>query len=176
MRVLRSLLLLGLLAIPAAFAYSQVAVGIGVGPVVAPIGYDGYAYGPPVCSYGYYPYYPYACAPYGYYGPSWFLGGVFIGAGPWYHGYYGHPWGWGYGRVGWGSGYGYRGGGFYGGRPGFGTPGGIHPTPYAGGRAGFGATNGYRSTGFSNGFRGTTGYSGVSGYHGTPGSSGGVRS
>jgi hypothetical protein len=26
------------------------------------------------------------CAPYGYYGPEWFTGGVFIGAGPWFHG------------------------------------------------------------------------------------------
>src|ERR1700733_11815584 len=24
--------------------------------------------------------------PYGYYGPEWFSGGVFVGAGPWYHG------------------------------------------------------------------------------------------
>jgi hypothetical protein len=28
---------------------------------------------------------PYACAPYGYYGPEWFMGGVFVGAGPWFH-------------------------------------------------------------------------------------------
>jgi hypothetical protein len=40
----------------------------------------------PVCPYGYYDYAPYACAPYGYYGPEWFSGGVFIGAGPWFHG------------------------------------------------------------------------------------------
>jgi len=33
------------------------------------------------------PDYPYACAPYGYYGPEWFSGGIFIGAGPWYHGW-----------------------------------------------------------------------------------------
>jgi hypothetical protein len=48
---------------------------------------------PPVCPYGYYDYQPYACAPYGYYGPEWFTGGMFIGAGPWYHGpahFYGH--------------------------------------------------------------------------------------
>lgn len=48
---------------------------------------------PPVCPYGYFDYAPYACAPYGYYGPEWFSGGVFIGAGPWYHGrhgFYGH--------------------------------------------------------------------------------------
>jgi len=41
---------------------------------------------PPVCPYGYYDYAPYQCAPYGYYGPEWFPGGVFIGAGPWFHG------------------------------------------------------------------------------------------
>jgi len=40
----------------------------------------------PECPYGYYDTPPYACAPYGYYGPEWFSGGVFIGAGPWYHG------------------------------------------------------------------------------------------
>jgi hypothetical protein len=40
----------------------------------------------PACPYGYYDYAPYACAPYSYYGPEWFSGGVFIGAGPWFHG------------------------------------------------------------------------------------------
>ena len=33
------------------------------------------------------------CAPYGYYGPEWFNGGIFIGAGPWFHGphdFHGH--------------------------------------------------------------------------------------
>jgi hypothetical protein len=47
----------------------------------------------PGCPYGYYDYAPYACAPYGYYGPEWFAGGVFIGAGPWFHGpagFHGH--------------------------------------------------------------------------------------
>jgi len=47
----------------------------------------------PVCPYGYYDYAPYNCSPYGYYGPDWFSGGVFIGTGPWYHGshgFYGH--------------------------------------------------------------------------------------
>jgi hypothetical protein len=39
-----------------------------------------------VCPYGYYDYSPYACAPYGYYGPEWFSNGVFIGVGPWFHG------------------------------------------------------------------------------------------
>jgi hypothetical protein len=40
----------------------------------------------PICPYGYFDYAPYDCAPYGYYGPDWFVGGVFIGAGPWFHG------------------------------------------------------------------------------------------
>jgi hypothetical protein len=40
----------------------------------------------PDCPYGYYDYAPYNCAPYGYYGPEWFNGGVFIGAGKWFHG------------------------------------------------------------------------------------------
>lgn len=47
---------------------------------------------PPVCPYGYFDYPPYDCAPYGYYGSEWFINGVFIGAGPWYHGP-GHFWG-----------------------------------------------------------------------------------
>lgn len=47
----------------------------------------------PVCPYGYYDYAPYACSPYGYYGPEWFVGGVFFGVGPWFHGpanFHGH--------------------------------------------------------------------------------------
>ena len=41
----------------------------------------------PECPYGYYDATPYNCAPPGYYGPEWFSGeGVFIGAGPWFHG------------------------------------------------------------------------------------------
>ncbi len=59
-------------------APAQVAVNIGVAPV---------------CPYGYFDYAPYDCAPYGYYGPDWFVGGVFLGAGPWFHGphgFYGH--------------------------------------------------------------------------------------
>ena len=57
---------------------AQVSIGIGVAPV---------------CPYGYFDYAPYDCAPYGYYGPDWFVGGVFLGAGPWFHGrpgWYGH--------------------------------------------------------------------------------------
>jgi hypothetical protein len=36
---------------------------------------------------------PVRLRPYGYYGPEWFSGGVFIGAGPWFHGahdFHGH--------------------------------------------------------------------------------------
>lgn len=40
----------------------------------------------PLCPYGYYDYAPYDCAPSGYYGPQWFSGGGFIGAGPWFRG------------------------------------------------------------------------------------------
>ena len=54
-------------------AQAQVSVGVNIGAA-------------PVCPYGYYDVPPYDCAPYGYYGPEWFNGGVFIGAGPWFHG------------------------------------------------------------------------------------------
>jgi len=113
-------LLVALLALPVAYSQAAVVVGVGVGGVGIGVG-GGYVAGPPVCAYGYYPDYPYGCAPYGYYGPSWFSGGVFIGAGPWYHG-------WGrpvypvraYGRGFDGRSYdnrGYAGRGFEGGRP-----------------------------------------------------------
>jgi hypothetical protein len=52
-------------------ADAQVSVNIGVAPE---------------CPYGYYDVAPYNCAPAGYYGPEWFSGGVFVGAGPWFHG------------------------------------------------------------------------------------------
>jgi hypothetical protein len=52
-------------------AQAQVAVEVGAAPD---------------CPYGYYDVAPYNCAPYGYYGPEWFTGGVFIGVGPWFHG------------------------------------------------------------------------------------------
>jgi hypothetical protein len=61
-----------------AFATPQVTVEVGIAPD---------------CPYGYYDASPYGCAPYGYYGPEWFVGGVFIGAGPWFHGphhFHGH--------------------------------------------------------------------------------------
>jgi hypothetical protein len=62
----------------ASLAPAQISVNIGVAPV---------------CPYGYFDYAPYSCSPYGYYGPDWFVGGVFLGAGPWFHGprgFYGH--------------------------------------------------------------------------------------
>lgn len=88
MRYLKVLALLAVCLVPVGFAQAQrVVVGIGVGG-------PAYYGPPPVCAYGYYPYYPYACAPYGYYGPEWFAGGVFIGAGPGFHGYYRRPGHW----------------------------------------------------------------------------------
>lgn len=48
---------------------------------------------PPVCSYGYYDYAPYGCAPSGFYGPGYFYNGIFLGVGPWASWGYGHGWG-----------------------------------------------------------------------------------
>jgi hypothetical protein len=82
MRYLRYLALAGICMFSASYAHAQrVVVGVGRGPA--------YVGPPPVCAYRYYGYYPYACAPYRYYGPQWFVGGAFIGAGPWFHGFYG---------------------------------------------------------------------------------------
>jgi hypothetical protein len=47
----------------------------------------------PVCSYGYYDYAPYGCAPSGFYGPGYFYNGIFLGVGPWSNWGYGHGWG-----------------------------------------------------------------------------------
>ena len=134
------------LMIPAASTQAQVRVGVAVGPVAVGVG-PAYVGAPPVCAYGYYSYPPYACAPYGYYGPDWFVGGVFIGAGPWYHGYWGHPGYWGHS-------------GFYG-RPGFygrGPVGGFHGGP---------AVHG--------GFQGGGGFHGGGSFHGGGGFHGGGR-
>src|SRR5258708_24154728 len=89
MRCLKYFLLIAVVALPLAFSQAQVSFGVRVGGSV----YFGseYGYGPPVCPYGYYEYAPYACAPYGYWGPEWFDDGLFIGAGPWCHYYYSHP-------------------------------------------------------------------------------------
>jgi hypothetical protein len=77
MRVLKylgSLVIASALLNGASSTPAQVSVNIGVAPV---------------CPYGYFSYAPYDCAPYGYYGPDWFTGGIFIGAGPWFHGHHG---------------------------------------------------------------------------------------
>src|SRR5580658_2011586 len=112
MRRFRLVLFAMLLALPfaAMSANAQVAVGVGVGPAVVAPPVD---YGPPACEWGYYSYYPYACAPYGYYGPGWFSGGIFLGVGPWYGWGWGHGWGYGRGGYGYGrGGYGYGRGGY----------------------------------------------------------------
>lgn len=108
MKYMKYVLMIALLAMP--LAYAQAAVRVGVG-----IGVGGYVAGPPACAYGYYADYPYACAPYGYYGPDFFVNGVFIGAGPWYHGW-GHPYygGWGHGYYGRPYARGFEGRGFVG--------------------------------------------------------------
>jgi len=81
MRLIKTLLgttalVVGLAIAPAAKA--QVVVEVGVQPV---------------CSYGYYGYAPYSCAPDGYYGPGYFYNGIFLGMGPWGGWGYSHGWG-----------------------------------------------------------------------------------
>jgi hypothetical protein len=129
--MLLSLLGLCLVAAPSAQAQPlEFGVGVRVGPAYVGV--------PPVCPYGYYGYYPYACAPYGYYGPEWFSGGIFIGAGPWLHGFYGRP-GY-YGRP-----------GFYG-RSGFrGGPVARGPAHYGRGPVGGGFRGGYARGGSARG-------------------------
>ncbi len=141
MRYLKYLALLSVLMLPFARSQAQVGVAVGIG------GGPGYLAGPPACSYGYYDYYPYACAPYGFYGPSYFVNGIFIGAGPWYHG------GWG---RGWYGGHRFVGRGYYG-RPGY----------FAHSAYGRGYARGYSRGEFhgGNGFHGGGGYPG-GGFHG----------
>ncbi|HXW62953.1 MAG TPA: hypothetical protein VEJ45_10155 [Candidatus Acidoferrales bacterium] len=134
LKIFGGLAVVALFLVAATPAHAQgFSVGIGVGPAVV---------GPaPVCAYGYYPYYPYACAPYGYYGPQWFVGGVFIGAGPWYHGYWGHPGYWG--------------------RPGYYGP---RPVPYSHGPVAGGG--GFHTFSGSAGFHGGTSFHAAGGFHG----------
>jgi hypothetical protein len=68
------------LAAAAGLAMTAASLGTSSAQVSVSIGAE------PACPYGYFDYAPYACAPYGYYGPQWFNGGVFIGAGRWFHG------------------------------------------------------------------------------------------
>lgn len=107
-----SALLAGLALAPAAQA--QIVVNFGVQPA---------------CSYGYYDYEPYACAPMGFYGPGYFHNGIFLGMGPWADWGYGH--GWGSHRFREGGGGRYRGGG--------GAM--ANRSHYAGGRSGGGGQN-----------------------------------
>jgi len=148
MKNLTLLSFLGVCLFAAPSAQAQpvaVGFGIGVGPV--------YVGPPPVCPYGYYEYYPYACAPYGYYGPEWFVNGIFIGAGPWFHGWYGRPGYW--GSRGWYGHPGYYGHGFYS-RPGYGG------APMARGPANYG--HGPARGGFPGGF--ARGGAARGGFHG----------
>lgn len=102
----------------------------------------------PVCPYGYYDYAPYNCSPYGYYGPEWFNNGLFIGAGPWFHGPRGF-----YGGVNrrYDPRWGYRGR-----FPGRGAPGFYHGGPI----------HGYYGNQFRNGHGGFRGGGFHGGYHG----------
>jgi hypothetical protein len=151
MKYLKYVGFVAVLLLVAGTASAQVAVRVGVGP--------GYVVGPPpACPYGYYGYYPYTCAPYGYYGPGYFVNGIFIGAGPWFHGYYGGGL---YDR-------GYYGHGFYG-RPGYGYRGGWGN----GYRGEIRAGRGYAHAG--GGYYGGRAFHGGSGYHGGGGFHGGRR-
>ena len=150
MRCVKYAALLGVLLFAARTAHAQVSVGVGIGPVYGPA---------PSGAYGYYGYYPYACAPDGYYGPDWFVGGVFIGTGPWYHGFYGPRF---YGRGYYGRGY--YGHGYYG-RSGYGYYGRGYGYAY---RSGYGNGPGYGNRSVYGGsYRGAPGrgYAG-GGYHG----------
>jgi uncharacterized membrane protein YgcG len=78
MRYLKPLALIAIAAVvllaAGTVAPAQIGIGVNIGPA-------------PICPYGYFDYAPYDC------GPDWFLGGVFLGAGPWFHGprgFYGH--------------------------------------------------------------------------------------
>jgi hypothetical protein len=73
-----ALLALGAVGALAPAANAQVVIGVGIQPV---------------CSYGYYDYAPYACAPVGFYGSGYFYNGIFLGMGPWAGWGYDHGWG-----------------------------------------------------------------------------------
>jgi len=85
----RNLKIPGVPTITLAFSITLAFLATGCGPGRFSVGVRTV----PNCPYGYYETSPYYCAPDGYYGPEWFPNGVFIGAGPWYHGprrFYGH--------------------------------------------------------------------------------------
>ena len=148
MKYLKYIAMLAVLMVPLAFTQAaQAQVGFGVGIGVGP----GYVDAPPVCEYG-------------YYGPSWFSGGIFIGAGPWYHGwgrpyypgygYYRGPIGRGYVGHGYvGRGYEGRGRGFTGRGPTTGFHGGAPRGGEVHGGAGFHGGGSSHSGGGSRGGR-----------------------
>ena len=73
-----ALLTFGAVGTIAPAAKAQISINIGVQPV---------------CTWGYYDYAPYACAPSGFYGSGYFYNGIFLGMGPWAGWGYGHGWG-----------------------------------------------------------------------------------
>jgi hypothetical protein len=73
MRGIKTILALSALTLAGAVPMAQAQISIQIGAE-------------PSCPYGYYDYAPYNCAPDGYYGPEWFVGGRFVGAGKWFHG------------------------------------------------------------------------------------------
>ena len=73
MRGIKTILALSALTLAGAIPMAHAQISIQIGPE-------------PSCPYGYYDYAPYNCAPDGYYGPEWFVGGRFVGAGKWFHG------------------------------------------------------------------------------------------
>jgi hypothetical protein len=146
MRSLKHFALIALLIVPLGYLEAQVRVGVGFGP--------GSIYGPPACEYGYYGYYPYACAPYGYYGPDWFASGGFIGAGPWF--------GWGPGWWGWRHGFDRR---FDGRRFGHDFDRRGFDRHFDGRGFGRGGVRGFRG-GSMGGFHGGRGFRGSGGFHG----------
>lgn len=120
MRLLKYFAILSVLLVSSAYSRAQVSIGIGIGGYSEPA----YVYGPPACAYGYYNYEPYACAPYGYYGPRWSHPGYYVRE------YYGRGYGYrGYGREGYergrqgyeheGYGHGHEGHGYVGGGRGY---------------------------------------------------------
>lgn len=160
MRYVKYAALIGILALlvgaTAGTAGAQVrfGVGIGVDPGYAAPAYPAYG-AEPACPYGYYPYAPYACAPYGYWGPQYFVDGIFLGAGPWFRGW------------GWRPGPGFYGRGYYG-RPGLGYRGGpaFRGPSVRGPVGGFHGNVGGGFRGNSGGFHGGGSFHGGGGFHG----------
>ena len=171
MKYLKHFVLLAVLALPAVYLQGQVEFSVQVGPDY------GFYNPPPVCVHGYYPYYPFACAPYGYWGTAWFVGGKFIGAGPWYSFYYRYPGYWTFHGGSWHRGH--DGHGYYA-HPYYGAPyryGRVAPRPgwngYAGPGRYYSGGHGYAGGARGN-YGGGRGYPGGS-HNGGNGGTGGSR-